>query len=248
MIRTLLAVLSAFALLAQSSASLVYPPAPKGDTVDDYFGTKVADPYRWMEDLNSPEVKQWVDAENAVTAKYLAGVAVRNQLKTRITELWNYPKVGTPRFEGGHWFYTRNSGLQRQSVVYMRDTLDGPERVILDPNAMSPDGSIALSQWDPSPDGRHVLYGQSEGGSDWVTYHVKQIADGKDVPDVIRFVKFSGAAWTHDGKGFFYGRYPEPPAGKALEAAVKDKKIYYHALGTPQSADKVIYQRPEEPT
>jgi prolyl oligopeptidase len=233
-------------VLAQSGSSR-YPSPRKGDVVDDYFGTRVADPYRWMEDLNSPELKRWVDAENAVTFKYLDTLPVRDALKKRITELWNYPKVTAPRYEGRHWFYSRNSGLQRQSVVFTRETLNGPETVAIDPNTLSPDGSIALSGFVPAPDAQHFAYGQSEGGSDWATYYVRELGTGKQLPDVIRWVKFSSLAWTEDGRGFFYGRYPEPRPGKALEDAVRDKKIYYHALGTMQSADRLIYERPEEP-
>jgi prolyl oligopeptidase len=234
-------------VLAQSS-SFNYPQPRKGDVVDNYFGTTVADPYRWMEDLNAPEVKAWVDAENAVTFKYLDALPLRDTLKTRITELWNYPKVTPPQYQGRHWFYNRNSGLQRQSVVFTRETLNGSETVALDPNSLSPDGSVALSGFVPAPDALHFAYGQSEGGSDWSTYYVRELGTGKQLPDVIRFVKFSVLTWTEDGKGFFYGRYPEPRAGKALEDAVRDKKIFYHALGTDQSADALIYERPEEPT
>ena len=153
-----------------------------------------------------------------------------------------------PRYEGGHWFYSRNTGLQRQSRrLHARDA-DGPETVVARSEQLSPDGSIALSVFVPSPDGRHFAYGQSEGGSDWSTYYVRELGTGKQLPDVIRWVKFSGIAWTKDGKGFFYGRYPEPPAGQgARGGASRDKKIYYHALGTPQSADRLIYDRPEEP-
>src|SRR5258706_16072439 len=200
-----------------------------------------------MEDLNAPEVKQWVDAENAVTFKYLDGLPARDTLKTRITALWNYPKVGTPRYQGRHWFYNRNSGLQRQSVVFTRETLNGTETVALDPNGLAPDGSIALSDFVPAPDGQHFAYGQSEGGSDWSTVYVRELATGRQLRDVVKWVKFSGIAWTEDGKGFFYGRYPEPRAGKALEDAVRDKKIYYHRLETPQSADRLFYKRTEEP-
>ena len=235
------------ALLAQSS-SLTYPRPRKSDVVDDYFGTKIADPYRWMEDLNAPEVKAWVDAENAITERYLAALPQRDALKKRITELWNYPRVTPPRYQGRHWFYNRNTGLQRQSVVFTRETLTGSETVALDPNSLSPDGAIALSGFVPSPDAQHFAYGQSDGGSDWSTYYVRELGTGKQLPDVIRWVKFSGLSWTEDGKGFFYGRYPEPRAGKALEDSAKDKKIYYHALGTAQSADRLIYERPGEPT
>jgi len=235
------------AVVAAQSSSFKYPSPRKGDVVDDYFGTKVADPYRWMEDLNGPDLKKWVDAENAVAFKYLDALPQRDALKKRITELWNYPKVTAPRYEGRHWFYNRNSGLQRQSVVFTRETLNGSETVALDPNTLSPDGSVALSGFVPAPDAQHFAYGQSEGGSDWSTYYVRELGTGKQLPDVIRWVKFSDIAWTEDGKGFFYGRYPEPRAGKALEDSVRDKKIYYHRIGTNQSADRLIYERPEEP-
>jgi prolyl oligopeptidase len=235
------------ALMAQTS-SFKYPQPRKGDTSDNYFGTKVADPYRWMEDLNSSELKQWIDAENAITFKYLDSLPVRDALKSRITDLYNYARVTEPQFVGRHYFYRRNTGLQKQSVVFTRETLSGPETVVVDPNQLSPDGSTALSMFVPAPDGQHFAYGQAEGGSDWSTFYVREIGSGKQLPDEVKWVKFSGIAWTEDGKGFFYGRYPEPPPGKALEAAVKNKKIYYHLLGTPQSADKLIYERPEEPT
>ena len=235
------------AVVFAQPASFTYPSARKGTVVDDYFGTKVADPYRWMEDLNAPDVKQWVDAENAVTNRYLDSLPLRDVLRKRITELWNYPKVTPPRYEGRHWFYNRNSGLQRQSVVFTRETLNGKETVAIDPNTLSPDGSVALSGFVPAPDAQHFAYGQSEGGSDWATYYVRELGTGKQLPDVVRWVKFSTLSWTEDGKGFFYGRYPEPRAGKALEDAVRDKKIYYHALGTAQAADRLIYARPEEP-
>ncbi|HEY7289718.1 MAG TPA: prolyl oligopeptidase family serine peptidase [Vicinamibacterales bacterium] len=231
--------------LAQTPA-LQYPHARKGDVVDDYFGTKIADPYRWMEDLNSPELKTWIDAENTLTFGYLDHLPQRDPLKTRITALWDFPKVGLPRYEGRRFFYTRNSGLQRQALVYSRESLSGSETVVIDPNELSPDGSTALSGWEPSPDGQHLAYGQSEGGSDWRTYYVRDLGTGRRTSDVVRWVKFSGLSWTKDGKGFFYGRYPEPPAGKALEAPVSDKRIYYHALGTEQSADRLIYERPDD--
>jgi len=245
-LRVVLALTAVAPLLAQTS-SLRYPQPRKGDVVDTYAGTKVADPYRWMEDLNAPELKQWIDAENAVTSKYLDALPVRDALKTRITELYSYPRVSVPYYRGRHWFYSRNTGLQRQSVVFTRETLKGTESVAIDPNVLSPDGSIALSGFDPAPDGVHFAYGQSEGGSDWSTFYVRELATGKQLPDAIKWVKFSSIAWTEDGKGFFYGRYPEPPPGKALEAAIRDKKIFYHAIGTAQSADRLIYERTDDP-
>ena len=239
---TALAMLMLTTSLFAQPAAPKYPQPRKADTVDDYFGSRVADPYRWMEDLNSPELKKWIDQENAITFTYLDSLPGRNALKARITELWNYPKTGIPQFRGRRWFYSRNTGLQRQAVVFTRETLTGPETVAIDPNELSPDGSTALSNYEPSPDGQHLAYGQSEGGSDWSTYYVRELSSGKVRPDVIRWVKFSSLSWTEDGKGFFYGRYPEPPAGKSLEAALSDKKIYYHAVGTAQSADRLIYE------
>jgi prolyl oligopeptidase len=223
-----------------------YPQPRKDEVADDYFGTRVPDPYRWMEDLNAPELKRWIEAENALTFKYLDGLPGRDALRARITALWNYPRISMPQFEGRRWFYTRNSGLQRQAVVFTRETLSGPETVAIDPNELSPDGTIALSNFEPSPDGQNLAYGQSEGGSDWSTYYVRELSSGRRRADVIRWVKFSSLAWTEDGRGFFYGRYPEPPAGKALEAALRDKKIYYHRLGTEQSADRLIYERSDD--
>jgi prolyl oligopeptidase len=227
--------------------ALSYPSARRADIVDNYFGTEVADPYRWMEDLASTELRRWIDAQNALAFDYFDALPQRDALKARITELWNHPTMTPPRFEGGHWFYSRNTGLQRQSVACMRETLDGPEVVALDPNTLSPDGSIALSGFVPSPDGRHFAYGQSRGGSDWSTYYVRELGTGRQLPDEIRWVRSLRVAWTSDGRGFFYGCYPEPRPGKALQDVLRDKKIYYHAIGTPQSADLLIYERPEEP-
>jgi prolyl oligopeptidase len=200
-----------------------------------------------MEDLDSPDVKAWIEAENAITFKYLEALPARDQLRDRITKLWDYPKISAPYFEGGRWFYSRNTGLQKQSVVYSRAALTGPETMVIDPNALWPKGDVALAGVVPSADAQHFAYGQAEGGSDWSTWHVRAVADGKELTDTIRWVKFSGLSWTKDGKGFFYGRYPEPK-GNVIQAAVRDKKIYYHVLGTPQSADRPIYERPEEPT
>jgi len=247
--RGLLSTSLVFAMLAAvvQTQSFDYPKPRTVDVVDDYFGTTVPDPYRWMEDLNAPELAKWVEAQNATTFKYLDTLPMREGLRKRITELWNYARVSAPYFKGGRWFYSRNSGLQRQAVVFTRTSLTSPETVALDPNALSPDGSIALSDFAPSPDGARFAYGLSEGGSDWSTFHVRDLKTGKELADTIRWVKFSTVAWTKDGKGFFYGRYPEPPAGKAIETAVRDKRIYYHVLGTNQADDRLMYERPDEP-
>jgi prolyl oligopeptidase len=230
---------------------LKYPQPRKGDVVDDYQGTKVADPYRWMEDAPeaSADLRSWIQAENAVTSGYFTSLPVREELRKKIGDLWDYPKVSSPYYEGGRWFYSRNSGLQKQSVIYARTSLTGPETVVIDPNAEWPreDVKTMLAGVVPSPDGKYFAYGASEGGSDWSVWHVRTLPDRTQLSDEIKWVKFSGIAWTKDGKGFFYGRYPEP-VGDPLRAPVHDKRIYYHVLGTPQSADKLIYERPEEPT
>jgi prolyl oligopeptidase len=231
-----------------SLPSVSYPATPKDGIVDDYFGTKVPAPYRWMEDLDSKQVADWVAAENKVTFDYLAKLPVREHFLKRITQLWDYPKATIPVHEGGRYFYSKNSGLQRQWPVYMRSSLATPATLVLDPNVLSPDGSVSLAQWTPSRDGRLLAYGLSEGGADWRTLHVRDIDSGRDLPDEVRWMRFSGISWTNDSKGFFYSRYPEPPKGKALEAALSGQAIYYHRIGTPQTQDRLIYERKDLPT
>jgi prolyl oligopeptidase len=229
-------------------SKLRYPPARRDSTVDSYFGTTVPAPYQWMENLESPALKQWVEAENTLTFSYLDKIPIRSWIRKRLTTLWNYSRESTPQqVAGGRIFFGKNSGLQNQSVVYVQDSPSTAARQLLDPNALSPDGSIALLGYQPSPHGTHLAYDLSQGGSDWVTIHVRDVATGKDLPDVIRWVKFSGLAWTEDGKGFFYSRYPAPPAGKAISQQLVNQKLYYHRLGTEQSADTLIYARPDLP-
>jgi prolyl oligopeptidase len=230
----------------QDTASKIsYPQTKKGDVVDDYFGTKIADPYRWMESLDSAEVAQWVAAQNKVTFDYLDKLPLREHFKQRITELWNYPKVSVPVREGARYFYLKNSGLERQSPLYMREGLASEAKLVIDPNVLSPDGSLSLAQWTPSPDGRMLAYGIAEGGADWQTIHVRDIDNGQTLPDDVKWMRFSDLSWTKDGKGFFYSRYPEPPQGKVLEAALSDQAVYYHRVGTAQSEDRLIYSRPD---
>src|SRR3954471_13686175 len=232
-------------LLAQR---LAYPPTLKGDVSDDYFGTRVADPYRWMEDLDSKAVADWIAAQNALTFGYLDRLPMRDRIKTRITQLWDYPKTSTPFEEAGHLFYRRNSGLQKQSPLYMRASLTAPATLLLDPNQLWPDGSTSLAGTSPSPDGKLLAYMTSEGGADWEVVHVRDMATHADTSDVIRWMRFSGFGWTKDSKGFFYSRYPEPPAGKVLEAALSGQALYYHRVGTPQANDRLIYERKDLPT
>ncbi|MES1255958.1 MAG: S9 family peptidase, partial [Acidobacteriota bacterium] len=238
----------AIVLQAALAPRLSYPPSQKGDVVDDYFGTRVADPYRWMEDLDSKDVAEWVAAQNQVTSSYLATLPLRAHFERRIAALWDYPKVTLPVKEGGRYFYQKNSGLERQAPLYVRDTLNAPARVVLDPNQLSPDGSVSLTQWEPSRDGRLVAYALSEGGADWRTVRVRRVDEGTDLADEVRRVRFSAIAWTNDGRGFFYSRYPEPPKGKVLEAALANHALYYHRVGTAQAADTLVYARPDLPT
>ena len=234
--------------VAPQAQRLSYPPTSRGDVVDDYFGTKVPDPYRWMEDMDSKPVAEWIAAQNAVTERYLQALPWREKLRKRITELWNYPKVGTPFIEGGQVFYRKNSGLQKQSLFFIRPDLTKPARVLVDPNEMFPDGATSLAALAPSPDATLLAYGTSEGGADWQTIHVREIATRHDLKDIVKWMRFSGLSWTKDAKGFFYSRYPEPPAGKELQAALSGQALYYHRVGTPQSEDRLIYERRDLPT
>jgi prolyl oligopeptidase len=222
---------------------LPYPVAAKGDVVDDYGGTKVPDPYRWMEALDSKEVADWVAASNAVTDPYLAKLPLREHFNKRLTELWNYPRVSVPVIEGGKLFYSKNTGLQRQAPLYVRTSPAAAPSLVIDPNEISEDGSVSLSQWMPSPDGKLLAYGLAEGGADWNTVHVRDLTAGKDLSDEVQWMRFSSIAWTNDSKGFFYSRYPEPPKDKVLEAALSGQALYYHRVGTPQSQDTLVYER-----
>jgi prolyl oligopeptidase len=226
---------------------LAYPPAARDTTVDDYGGVKVAAPYQWMEDLNSPALAQWVEAENKLTFSYLDEIPERGWMRARLTKLWNYAKQGVPQEEGGQLFFTRNGGLQNQSPVYMQAAAGGEARMLLDPNTLSADGSVALLDFVPSHDAAYFAYALSQGGSDWEELKVHDIKSGKDLSDDVKWVKFSGIAWTKDNKGFFYSRYPEPPADQAISQQLKVQSLYYHSLGTAQSADKLIYTRPDLP-
>ncbi|HEV8318631.1 MAG TPA: prolyl oligopeptidase family serine peptidase [Vicinamibacterales bacterium] len=226
---------------------LSYPTARKVDVVDDYGGTKVPDPYRWMETLDSKEVADWVAASNKVTEPYLRALPLREHFNKRLTELWNYPRVSVPVVEGGRLFYQRNTGLQRQSPVFVRTGVAAPPSLVIDPNVISSDGSISLAQWKPSPDAKLLVYGLAEGGADWLTLRVRDIASGRDLSDEVRWMRFSDISWTSDSKGFYYSRYPEPPKNKVFEAALSGQAIYYHRIGTPQSQDVLIYDRKDLP-
>ena len=222
-----------------------YPDTPRGEVVEDYHGTRIADPYRWMEDLDAPAVADWVAAQNAVTTPYLAALPLQAHFRERLTALWDYPRTGIPELEGGRLFYARNSGLQRQAPVYMRTGPGAEPELVLDPNAISADGSVSLAQYAPSPDAKLLAYALAEGGADWRTIRVRDIASGRDLADQLHWMRFSGIAWSRDGKGFYYSRYPEPPTNKVLEAALSGHALYYHHIGTPQAEDLLVYERPD---
>jgi prolyl oligopeptidase len=221
--------------------------ARRGTQVDDYFGHKVADPYRWMEDIDSPETVAWVAAERANTAAALATMPERTAFRSRLNALWNFPKFGLPLKRGGRMFYTRNDGLQNQAVLYVIDGPGSAPRVLIDPNTLSKEGTVAVTQISPSHDGKLVGYGLAEMGSDWTEFHVRDVATGRDLADVIHWVKFSSLAWTQDGAGFFYGRYPEIPKGDKLFGKLSGRRLYYHRLGTDQAADRLILEFKDRP-
>ena len=231
---------------AATGPSLTYPVSKKTDQLDNYHGTNVADPYRWLEDANSAETKSWVDAQNKVTQAYLAQIPQREAIRQRLTQLWNYERYSVPEKEGGRYFYTRNDGLQNQSVLYTLKKLGDTPRVLLDPNTLAADGTVALAGAEVSPDGKLLAYSIAASGSDWNEIKVRDIETGKDLEDHIKWVKFSSTAWTKDGKGFFYSRYDEPKEATKLADVNYFQKLYFHRIGTPQSADTLVYDRPDQ--
>ncbi len=244
----LLLLLTAGTIGAQTqSGTLSYPPATQGTQTDVYHGVTVADPYRWLEDTNSPATKSWVEAQNRLSESYLSAIPERAMIRNRLTQLWNYARASNPFKEGGRYFYLQNSGLQNQSVLYVQDRNNAPPRVLLDPNTLSTDGTVALSNASASSDGRYLAYSISTSGSDWQEIRVRDVNTGRDLRDVIKWVKFSGISWTADNRGFFYSRYDEPTSGNALLNVNRNHKLYYHRVGQPQSRDELIYDRPDQP-
>ncbi len=225
--------------------SLQYPKAVKDGTVDDYFGTKVADPYRWLENDTSAQTAAWVEAENRVTSDYLSRIPFREKLLKRLTELSNYEKIGAPRKRHGKWYFYKNNGLQNQYVMYQMDELGGTPRVFLDPNTLSTDGTVALKGVYFSNNGKWAAYSISRSGSDWQEFYVIDLKTGQLTQDHIEWAKFSGAAWQ--GDGFYYSAYDRPTEGKEFSNVNAGHKIYYHKMGTPQSQDVLFYQNPTQP-
>ncbi|MES2177100.1 MAG: prolyl oligopeptidase family serine peptidase [Gemmatimonadota bacterium] len=236
-----------FSLAATAQSPAKYPITRKDATTDNYFGTVVADPYRWLEDQNSKEVERWVDAENKATFSYLEKIPFRSMFRAELTKLYNVPRVSVPFRVAGKLYYSKNTGLQNQSVVFEQASLNGTPRKLIDPNTLFADGSTQLAGYVPSPDGKYFAYSLSVGGSDWSEVHIKRLSDIRELADTVHWVKYSGTAWTEDGKGFFYTRYPTPNKDSVLTAKAINGKIYYHTVGTPDSKDRMIYERPDRP-
>jgi prolyl oligopeptidase len=229
---------------ADGGGILAYPKPKTVEQVDDYHGVKVADPYRWLEDTDSADTHAWVEAENKLTFGYLEQIPYRNAIRERMMKLWNFERFTVPQQQGGRYFYQHNNGLQNQNVLLVAESLNAESRQLLDPNTLSSDGTVALGGEAFTDDGKLMAYGTAASGSDWQEWHVRDVDTGKDLPDLIKWVKFSGASWTKDGKGFYYSRYDEPK-GTALRDTNYFQKLFYHKLGTPQSEDKLIYERPD---
>jgi prolyl oligopeptidase len=227
---------------------IAYPPTRKSDQVDVLHGVRVEDPYRWLEDLDSPETRAWIEAQNAVTQEFLEALPERAALKRRLTTLWNYERHGVPFKKGGRYFFFKNDGLQNQSVLYVQDALAAPARTLLDPNALSPDGTVALTVTAVSEDGKLLAYGLSASGSDWESWRVRRVDTGEDLPDALERIKFSAPAWLRDGSGFFYGRYNRNAGDTGnLEEVNRFQRLYFHRIGDAQEKDALVYKRDDEP-
>lgn len=236
-------------LTLAAEPTLNYPMTRKVDQADEMHGVRVADPYRWLEDdvRKSKDVAAWVEAQNKVTNAYLEAIPGRKKLRDRLTALWDYPRYGVPTKAGSRYVFSKNDGLQNQAVLYVLDRLDDEPRVLLDPNRWSKDGTIALGGLSFSADGKYLAYSQADAGSDWQTWRVLEIDSGKRLDDELKWLKFSAIAWTPDGKGFFYSRYDEPKSGEKFQGLNLNQKVFYHTVGKPQSADELVYKRPDHP-
>jgi len=245
----MLILITACSIAATAAGPLSYPDTPRDGTVYTMHGIEVEDPYRWLEgDVREyPEVSDWVDQQNVVTRSHLDSIGARSAIRDRVEALWDYPRTSTPARYGDRYYFTHNDGLQNQPVWYVADTLDGTPRVLLDPNTLSSDGTAAVSGVSFSDDGRYMAWAQSDGGSDWKTWRVRDLTSGQDLPDLIEWSKFSGAAWMPDGSGFYYARYAEPEQGEAMQAANEHQSLWFHRPGTPQSEDVLVHQNPQEP-
>ncbi|WP_238475458.1 prolyl oligopeptidase family serine peptidase [Sphingomonas cavernae] len=232
-----------------AAPTFAYPASDRSGPTETHFGIRVADPYRWLENdvRGDVKVKAWVDAQNAVTDAYLDTLPGRDVLKARMTKLMNFERFGVPRKAGSRYFYTRNDGLQNQSVLYAQDGLAGARRVLIDPNTWAKDGATALAEWAPSDDGSKLVYAIQDGGSDWRTVKVLDAATGKMLDDEVKWVKYSNLSWAGDGSGFYYSRFAAPAEGQAFQSTTSNQQVWFHRIGTPQSADTLVYETPDRP-
>ena len=230
-----------------AAEAIVYPAAKTVEQTDNYHGVTVSDPYRWMEDLDAPDLKTWIDAENSLVNDYLADVPDRDQIKSRLREIWNYERFGVPEKHGDNYFFTRNDGLQNQAPIHVQQGLEGSSRLLIDPNTLSADGTVSLSEWAVSGDGKYFAYSLSDGGSDWRTIKVRNVATGVDTADEIRWAKFTAISWAKDGSGIYYSGYDEPKGENALKAVNKFQKVYFHRLGETQDKDTLVFERKDQP-
>ena len=235
------------AVAPSADSALVYPTSVRVDHVDEYHGERIADPYRWLEDIDSKQTADWVTAQNALTADFLKQIPQRAELRTRLEQLWNYERYSPYERHGNLYSFSKNDGLQNQAVLYVTDKPGGEARVLLDPNTLSSDGTVAFKGGEFSPDGRYFAYGLSSGGSDWEQWRVLDVATGKATSDDLEWVKFSTAAWRKDGSGFYYSRYEKPEGENALKAVNQFQKLYFHRIGTPQDQDTLVYERKDQP-
>jgi prolyl oligopeptidase len=232
-----------------TNAAIEYPQTVRSDVVEEHFGVRVVDPYRWLEDdvRISPDVRDWVTAQNKVTDAYLGTLPSRAAFRRRMTQFYDFERYGIPQKEGGRYFYTRNTGLENQSVLYVRETLDGTPRVLIDPNQWSSDGATALAEWKPSESGTHLVYAVQDGGTDWRTLKVLEVESGRVMGDEVRWVKFSALEWAKDGSGFYYSRFPEPKESEQFQSLNENQAVYFHRLGTPSAKDELIFAQRDRP-
>src|ERR1700693_1338542 len=247
-VTSLLLAAAAFdAMASERDMILAYPPAARSDQVDTYNSTRVADPYRWLEDIDSTETRAWVEAEAKLSNAYLAAIPGRDAIARRLTKIWNHERWSEPFHRGRHWFFTHNDGLQNQAVLFVTKDLKAKPRILLDPNTLSKDGTVALKGGAVTDNGKLLAYGLSDAGSDWEILRVRDIATGKDLADEIRWAKFTLASWRKDDSGFYYSGYDAPTDSQILKAANQYHKLFFHKLGTPQSQDALIYTRTDDP-
>jgi prolyl oligopeptidase len=249
MYRVLVVALAMLITSCGKTPSLTYPQAERGAVVEEHFGEQIADPYRWLENdvRTDQKVRDWVTAENQVTDAYLATLPGRDAIHKRLSQLWDFERFGVPEKAGRNYFYSHNTGLQNQAVLFVREGLTGTPRELIDPNTWAKDGATALAEWQPSHDGTKLGYAIQDGGTDWRTIRVLDVATAKPLPDEIKWAKFSNIAWKRDGSGIFYSRFAEPKQVDVYQALNENQQVYFHRLGTPQAADQLIYATPDRP-